>query len=94
MAVTLKRKAVQFDPDHGRVIARFFLPGDEDRGRAIIKRVLALPGKEQMLIFNHVFRQFSGRHRNLTRVLEENFKRVEHLLDPLVVKGETLWKDV
>lgn len=94
MAVTLKRKTVQFCPDHRRVIARFFLPGDENRARAIIERVLALTGKEQMLIFNHVFRQFSGRHRNLTRVFEENFKRVEHLLDTLTVKGETLSKEI
>jgi len=34
MAITVKRKSVFFSPDPKRVIARFFLPGGDERGKS------------------------------------------------------------
>jgi len=91
MAVTVKRKPVYFNPDSRRVITRFFLPG-EDRARTTIRMVLAMSQDEQARLFKQVLRDFSRRHRNITRAFDQNFERVKHLLDDLDVPVESLSK--
>jgi len=92
MPVTIKRKAVQFKPDPKRVITRFFLPGNDDRARVIIKMVLGLSDQERTQLFNQVLRDFSSRHRNITKIFDQNFERVKHLLAELNITAETLPK--
>jgi hypothetical protein len=70
MSVTIKRKTVQFNPDPKRVITRFFWPGDDNRARVIIQMVLALPHEELTQLFNQVLRDFSNRHRNITKIFD------------------------
>ena len=40
------------------------MPGDEDRAKTIIKRILDLSEQEVDLAFNEVLVDFSKRHRN------------------------------
>ena len=65
MALTVHRKSVKFMPDPKRVITRIFVPGQEDRTQAIIRRILSLPDNTCRQLFNDVLRNFSKRHRNI-----------------------------
>jgi predicted GH43/DUF377 family glycosyl hydrolase len=94
MAVTIKRKAVQFNPDPKRVITRLFWPGDDGRARAIIQMVLALSDEEQRQLFNQVLREFSCRHRNITKIFEQNFKHVKHLISEFDITVKSLSKEI
>ncbi|MDD5010557.1 MAG: glycoside hydrolase family 130 protein [Phycisphaerae bacterium] len=93
MSVTIKRKTVQFNPDPKRVITRFFWPGDDERARIIIKQVLALSGEKRTQLFSQILRGFSTRHRNITKIFDQNFKSVEHLLAEMDIAVESLSKE-
>lgn len=93
MAVTVKRKNIFFYPDSKRVIARFFGPGSDERSSAIIKMVLSLSYTERAELFHQILRDFSGRHRNITKVFEQNYRLVEHLLVKMGVETESLCKE-
>ena len=80
MAITVNRKPVHFDPDPRRVIARFFLPGGPERGKKIIARIMALNEDDALQTLNQTLRDFSDRHRNITRIFMKHFNHVEHLV--------------
>lgn len=90
MPVTVKRRDIRFSPDPRRVISRFFVPGDQERAQILIKKILALPENEVELVFNQVLRNFSRRHRNVTKIFEKHFNNIRHLLDTLEVNSDTL----
>lgn len=93
MAVTTKRKNIQFKPNPKRVITRFYMPGHESRAQSLLERILALSETERMLLFNQVLRQFSSRHRNITRILEQNYQLVEPLLKSISVDTNSLSRE-
>ena len=80
MAITVNRKPVHFDPDPRRVIARFFLPGGPERGKKIITRIMALNEEDALQTLNQTLRDFSDRHRNITRIFMKHFGHVHHLV--------------
>ncbi|HUT66225.1 MAG TPA: glycosidase, partial [Spirochaetota bacterium] len=90
MAVQVKRKPLKLYPDPKRVVARFFMPGRPDRARSIVYRVEKLSGKEAKKTFEQVLKDFSSRHRELYRVLEENFERVKQEIGEEEVNWDSL----
>ncbi len=80
MAITVNRKPVHFDPDPRRVIARFFLPGGPERGKKIINRIMGLSEEDSLQTLNQTLRDFSDRHRNITRIFMKHFSHVHHLV--------------
>lgn len=78
MQVEVNRRATQFLPDPGRVIARFLYTTDE-RSKQIIRQVLAMPEEEIKTALNQVLRAFSTRHRNISAIFEKHFNKLEHL---------------
>ena len=93
MPLKVERQSVKFIPNPKRVIARFFMPGKEDRAESIIQRILSLPNETVQRLFNEVLRSFSKRHRNISRIFENNFKHVEHILEHMQVDGELLTRE-
>jgi hypothetical protein len=84
MAITVKRKPVYFYPNSKRVIARPFVPGDGERVASIVGKVMNLDTDSVKLVLNEVLREFSKRHRNITKVFENNFENVR---DDLTAAG-------
>lgn len=78
MSVNVVRKDILFEPDASRVIARFMYTNDE-RGMELITRILALTEKQQQEILTQVLRDFSKRHRSISRIFEKHFNRLSHL---------------
>ena len=90
MAINIKRKAIRFTPDPKRVITRFFMPGNQERSRSLIYKVLHMSSEDRQKVFNQILRNFSNRHRNITRVFENNFENVKENVRELGIDPDTL----
>ncbi|HEY1872339.1 MAG TPA: hypothetical protein VGG71_14850, partial [Chitinophagaceae bacterium] len=75
MLINVVRRNVLFHPDSSRVIARFLYSTDE-RSAELIVRILSLSEKQQQEILTQVLRDYSKRHRSISKIFEKNFARV------------------
>lgn len=72
MNVSVRKQDNVLYPDKNRVIARYFYNGDQ-RAREIILMVLNLPDEEVQLALNQTLREFSIRHRNISKIFKKHF---------------------
>ncbi len=79
MQIDVKRKNVIFLPDSKRVLARFFFTSQE-AAINIIESVLKMSEDEVSVTLTQVLRDYSLRHRNISRVFLKNFESVAPLL--------------
>lgn len=89
MPVNVTRKNVLFESDSSRVIARFLFTTD-DRAVELIARLLALPERKQQEILTQVLRDYSKRHRSITRIFEKHFNRLSRLFERLNIDKDSL----
>ncbi len=83
MSLTVKRKPNRFYPDSKRVIAPFFMPGikgNSDRVQSVIQKVISMSDDDVNLTLNQVLRDFSKRHRNITKTFENHFNNVRGIV--------------
>ncbi|NQV03698.1 MAG: response regulator [Bacteroidia bacterium] len=80
MSATVDRKDVFFYPDPKRIIARFFFPGPETRVQSIVQKVIDMPEQAAHLVLNQTLRDFSSRHRNISRIFQRHFDRVRDIM--------------
>jgi beta-1,2-mannobiose phosphorylase / 1,2-beta-oligomannan phosphorylase len=85
MQIIVTRKASKFLPDPSRVIARFHYTSDE-RGKSIIRNVLAMSDSEVNIALSQVLRGYSRRHRNISIIFETHFNKLCNLFNALKVK--------
>ena len=71
--VNVKRRSIRFEPDAGRIIARFFAPGDTPEFIRIIETLAKLSGQEIDRALSSVLRHFADRHRNIKNIFEQNY---------------------
>jgi len=91
MRLLIERKPVKVYPDPKRVIARFFFNGEE-RAKEVIQRVLALPDQEVFGLISPILQEYSKRHRNITKILARNCKKIKPQIDQLEIDYESLNK--
>ena len=89
MAPLLIRKDTIFQPDSSRVIARFLYNGD-DRSKALISTILALDTSSQVRQLNSVLRKYAKRHRNILKVFERHFRKLEVLLNAMQIEQQDI----
>ncbi len=83
----LRRTEVAVHPDPRRVLARIFLPGQEptttgiSRAAGVVQRCLALSDEQVAQGLAGITAGFGARHRDLGRVLEENFAALAHRVE-------------
>ena len=87
MQVKVTRKSLRFCPDATRIIARF-LYIDAERTKGIIHSVLNMSENEASFALSPVLRDYSLRHRNITKIFERHFTKISHLFDDLKVDPE------
>ena len=80
MRVSVSRKSVRFVPDSSRVIARYFMNGD-DRTRNMITRVMAMNDIQVSFVLEQTLRDFASRHRNITRVFLRHCANIQHIIE-------------
>ncbi|MFY7653181.1 MAG: response regulator, partial [Chitinophagaceae bacterium] len=81
MSIKINRKPVHLKGDPRRVIARFFFPGPESRILSIINKVRNMPEEAAHLTLNQSLREFSSRHRNVSKIFDKHFRRVQDILN-------------
>jgi predicted GH43/DUF377 family glycosyl hydrolase/CheY-like chemotaxis protein len=81
MSTTIIRKPIRFYSDPKRVIVRFFFPGPETRIQSIIQKVIDMPEEAARLSLNQSLRDFSARHRNISKVFQRHFDRTKEIIN-------------
>ncbi|HTE10862.1 MAG TPA: glycoside hydrolase family 130 protein, partial [Chitinophagaceae bacterium] len=89
MSVNVIRKDILFEADSSRVIARFMYSSDE-RSVALINRLMELTEKQQQEMLIQVLRDFSKRHRSISKIFEKNFNKLSHLFTRLDINHHSL----
>jgi hypothetical protein len=83
------RKDIKFYPDATRVIARFLFTNDQ-RALHIINSVLNMSESEASFTINQILRDYSTRHRNISKIFEKHFKKIAYLLQQLNINPDVL----
>lgn len=89
MQVAITRKEIKFRPDSSRVIARFLFT-DEKRAKNTIRSVLNMSDIDASLALNPVLRDYSLRHRNISKIFERHFNNIAHLVTQLDIDPDSL----
>ena len=89
MQVAVTRKDVKFNPDSSRVIARYLYTNDR-RSENIVRKVIAMSDSEVELALSQVLRGYSRRHRNISKIFEKHFDKLNHLFKEIDVSQENL----
>jgi beta-1,2-mannobiose phosphorylase / 1,2-beta-oligomannan phosphorylase len=84
MHVKVIRKDSLFSPDPSRIIPRF-LNTTESRSIEIVKSVLAMPETEVINTISPLLRDFSTRHRNITRIFEKHVGKLAPIFNLLEI---------
>ena len=78
MTVHVKRLPIELQPDSSRVITRFFGPGEENRMRDIIGRLLAIPEATVATLLAKLEHDFRPIHSNIDDIFREHYATVKH----------------
>jgi beta-1,2-mannobiose phosphorylase / 1,2-beta-oligomannan phosphorylase len=89
MPITINRRNIRFLPDPSRVIVRF-LYLEPARSVNVIRAVLGLSESDVTYVFGQVLRNFSLRHRNISKIFEKNYNRISSLFTQMGVDPESL----
>ena len=89
MQIAVNRKDIKFLPDASRVIARFLYTGDE-RALNTIRSVLGMTEVSALQALNPILRDYSMRHRNISKIFEKHFNKISQLLVQLNLDSESL----
>ena len=80
MSIRLKRTSIVLRPDQSRVLLRPFSPGDAQRVRSIVARIILLPDDQVRLLLDEVSAEFTKRHPQIHRLFRQRFEQVRDLL--------------
>ncbi|WP_075603133.1 glycoside hydrolase family 130 protein [Saccharicrinis aurantiacus] len=89
MKVSVNRKDITFSPDPSRVIARFMFTSEE-RAIKIIRYVLNMNENDASFALQQTLRDYSMRHRNISKIFEKHFNRVLHVLTFMQIDPDTI----
>src|SRR5688572_27175420 len=80
MTVAVTRLPIQLLPDPKRVITRLFVPGEENRIRDIVQRLLAIPEAEADAILVNIESNFRPVHPQIDDVFLKHFESIRHCM--------------
>jgi len=89
MKVTVNRKNIIFKPNKNRVIARFLFM-NESRALNTIRYVLDMSEKDVAITLKRTLRDFSMRHRNISKILENHFNKITQHFSSLNINTDTI----
>ncbi|HKR04535.1 MAG TPA: glycoside hydrolase family 130 protein [Bacteroidia bacterium] len=92
MLIKVNRKPEKFLPNFKRVILRPLVYND-DRSRLIIRKVLEETEADVIKFLEMTLRDFSRRHRSITRAFLANFEKITHLLSEFNTSSDQLTQE-
>ncbi|PXY42160.1 glycosidase [Flavobacterium cheongpyeongense] len=84
MRVSVIRKNIKFTPDPKRVVARYFINGDE-RTRQMIIRIMTLNDKQVLETLEQTLREFARRHRNISAIFLSHCEKVRAIIESMQI---------
>lgn len=89
MKVSVTRKNVKFLPDSSRVVARYFMNGEE-RTKELIGRILMMTNLEVNNTLEQINREFARRHRNISALFYRHYDKAKYLLEQMQINETEL----
>lgn len=89
MRVPVTRKQVKFLPDASRVVARYFMNG-EQRTKELLALIFAMSERDVCESLEQTLREFAGRHRNITRLFHKHCANIRPLIERMQIDFNTL----
>ncbi len=84
MQIPINRKNIEFLPDTTRVIARFYFT-NEERALKTIDSIIKMTWDESKRLLSQILRDYSLRHRNISKIFIRHFNKVSYLLQQLKI---------
>src|SRR3954471_7588342 len=92
MRVPIIRKNIKFIPDSKRVVARYFMNGEE-RTQQMVARIMTLTEKEVIQTLEQTLREFARRHRNISSIFIKHCEKVRPYIEAMQIDYEALSPD-
>ena len=89
MQVVVNRKETIFYPDPSRIIARFLFT-DNERASHTIRSVMEMSEEDASLKLKQTLRHYSMRHRNISKIFENHFNKVAHLISQMDIDPDSI----
>lgn len=84
-----RRLGTSIIPDKARVLLRPLVPGNADRMKSILRRIMKLTDAQAEKVFEGVLPEFQHRHRDVKAFFEQRFNQLKPLLPPRFKPSET-----
>ncbi|WP_188051566.1 glycoside hydrolase family 130 protein [Flavobacterium sp. GP15] len=92
MRIPVIRKDIIFAPDAKRVVARYFMNGDE-RTQNMVARIMLLTEKQVIDTLEHTLREFARRHRNISKVFFSHCEKIRSIIEAMQIDYSTLTQE-
>ena len=89
MQVAVNRKDTTFLPDPSRIIARFLFTNN-NRASGIIRSVMEMSEEDALVALKQTLRDYSIRHRNISRIFEKHFNKIAHLISQMDMDPDSI----
>jgi predicted GH43/DUF377 family glycosyl hydrolase len=92
MRVPIIRKNIKFTPDSKRVVARYFMNGEE-RTQHMVSRIMLLDEKQVLQTLEQTLREFARRHRNISNIFFKHCEKIRHIIEGMQIDYDALSVD-
>lgn len=89
MRVPVIRKNVKFTPDSSRIVARYFMNGDE-RTQKMISHIMTLDEKQVIDTLEQTLREFARRHRNISSIFYRHCEKIRGIIEEMQINCDEL----
>src|SRR5690606_29022826 len=89
MRVPVTRKHIKFIPDASRVVARYFMNG-EQRTKDLLALIFGMSESQVNESLQQTLREFASRHRNITRLVHKHCDNVRSIIEQMDVAFDAI----
>src|SRR3970040_1382870 len=89
MRVPVIRKNVIFTPDSSRVVARYFMNGDQ-RTQKMLSHIMTLNEKQVIHTLEQTLRDFARRHRNISSTFYRHCEKIRGVIEGMQINYDGL----
>ena len=92
MRVPIIRKNIVFTPDSKRVVARYFMNGEE-RTQQMVMRIMMLDEKQVLQTLEQTLREFARRHRNISSIFLKHCEKIRPVIETMQLDYDAISLD-
>ena len=89
MRIPIVRKNAIFSPDSSRVVARYFMNG-EQRTQEMVSRIMTLDELQVIHTLEQTLREFARRHRNISRIFFKHCENTREIIEGMQIDYDGL----